>query len=110
MPASMVFMTLLPPLFSGADLSGLLELPQSLSSLCGGGAAFDDEAAAVLGRLTQLKDLCLSWAPGFTDAGLEQLTDLDLARLFVHDAELSEAISPYEVGTIDLKFVAAKVR
>ena len=91
-------------------MSGLLELPESLFSLCVGGAAFGDAAAPVLGQLTQLEDLCLSYTPGFTDAGLEQLTGLDLGRLYVYESGLSEAISQEEGGLIDLERNIAKVR
>jgi hypothetical protein len=82
---SVTLVTRLSPLqlFSGADLSGLLELPQSLDSICVGGNAFGDAAAPVLAQLTQLNSLSLGYSPGFTDAGLEQLTNLDLGCLSV---------------------------
>ena len=55
----------------------------------------------MLGQLTQLKQLGLDWVPGFTDAGLEQLTNLDLAHLILHDAQVSEAIGPDEDGVVE---------
>jgi hypothetical protein len=110
MPCQEVLVTLLPRLFPGTDLTGLLELPPSLTALFVGGAAFDDAAAAVLGQLTQLKQLGLDWVPGFTDAGLEQLTNLDLAHLILHDAQVSEAIGPDEDGVVEFICSVKKVR
>jgi hypothetical protein len=49
-----------------AELDGLLQLPQSCTSLIVGGAAFDYYAAGVVARLTQLRDLRWSKSPGFT--------------------------------------------
>jgi hypothetical protein len=46
----------------------------------------------VLAQLTQLGDLCVQQAPGLTDAGLQHLTSLDLARLYVCGCALSNAI------------------
>jgi hypothetical protein len=97
-------------LCAGADLSGLLELPQSLDSLWVGGEAFEDAAAPVLARLTQLESLYLSFTPMFTDAGLEQLTELDLGRFCIYISSISEAISPACVGNIDLTSDSEKVR
>jgi hypothetical protein len=108
--AGILLMALLLSLFSGADLSGLLELPQSLHSLFAEGAAFGDLAAPVLAQLAQLDYLCLSYTPGFTDAGLEQFTDLNLGRLYVYDSGLSDAVSQGEGGMIDLKWTPGKVR
>jgi hypothetical protein len=108
--ASILLMALLPSLFSGADLSGLLELPESLQSLFAEGAAFGDSSAPVLAQLTQLDYLCLSYTPGFTDAGLEQFTDLNLGRLYVYNSGLSDAVSQGEGGMIDLKWTPDKVR
>lgn len=75
-----------------ADLSGLLKLPRSLHSLSVGGKAFGDAAMPVLAQLTQLEDLCVQKAPGFTDAGLQHLTSLELDRLYVSGCALSDAI------------------
>lgn len=85
---------------SGADLSGLLQLPQSCTTLSVGGAVFDDKAMSVIMQLTQLEVLCVHDSPGFTDAGLEQLTGLDLWRLFVYNSALSDAISQHGNGLL----------
>jgi hypothetical protein len=71
------------------DLSALLQLPQSCTSLEVGGDTFDDEAAAVVAQLTQLRDLTWRDADTFTDRGLQQLTALDLDSLFVEDCRSS---------------------
>jgi hypothetical protein len=85
-----------PSLFAfcaaGADLSGLLELPQRLRSLSVGGQAFGDAAMPVLVHLTQLEYLCVHKAPGFTDTGLQQLTALELDRLYVYGCALTDAV------------------
>jgi hypothetical protein len=78
---------------TGADLFGLLQLPDSCTSLLLGGAACADAAASVLVQLTQLDYLCVNKAPRFTDAGLLQLAALDLGRLYVYDAGLTDTIS-----------------
>lgn len=91
----------------GADLSHFLQLPESCASLSVGGAAFTDAAVAVLVQLTQLESLRWGSSPGFTDAGLEQLTRLDLESLYVEGCGLSPGITtgslylewdPYEVS------------
>jgi hypothetical protein len=64
----------------------------------------------VLARLTQLESLYLGYAPRFTDAGLEQLTGLDLARLCIYVTSLSEAICPACCWNIDLTSDSEKVR
>jgi hypothetical protein len=88
----------------------MLELPQSLRLLCVGGNAYGDAAAPVLAQLTQLKELYLSYSPGFTDAGLEQLTNLDLAHLSLYGTGLSEAMGQRGYGRLDLKCDSVKVR
>ena len=95
--------------YSGTDLSGLLQLPTSLNCLWIGGEAFGDVAAPVLAQLTQL-DSFLSYTPGFTDAGLEQLTNLNVERLCIHCSGFSEAVSPGCFGSIDLTGNSGKVR
>ena len=70
----------------------LLELQQSLRSLSVGGAVFGDAAMPVLVQLTQLDYLCVERSPGFTDAGLQQLTGLDLDRLYVYGCALTDAV------------------
>ena len=95
----------LPPIaLSGADVSGLLQLPDSCTSLLLGGSAFGDAAASVLAQLRQLEYLCVHNASGFSDAGLLQLaeTDMDLWQLYVHDAGLSDAIS--KEGEVQLEW------
>jgi hypothetical protein len=87
----------------------MLELPQSLRLLCVGGNAFGDAAAPVLAQLTQLKHLHLSFSPGFTDAGLEQLTNLDLEHLSLYGTGPSEAVGR-GYGRLDLKCDSVKVR
>jgi hypothetical protein len=77
-----------------ADLSVLLQLAESCTSLYFGGAALKDATVPVLVQLTQLKDLALVFVPEFTDAGLEQLTQLQLTTLCVHNCGLSEQICP----------------
>jgi hypothetical protein len=66
-----------------ADLSGLLQLPSSCTSLSVGGAASTDSTAATLAQLTQLQDLSWRHSHLLTVTGLEQLTALDLNRLRV---------------------------
>lgn len=60
----------------GADLSSLLRLPQSCSSLLIGGSTIDDEAAALVAALTQLTSLQISYSYTLTDMGIEHLTAL----------------------------------
>lgn len=60
----------------GADVSGLLQLPTSCTTLNIGGAAFTDAAAPVLAQLTHLEYLSWCSSEGLTDAGFEQLTAL----------------------------------
>lgn len=67
----------------GADLSGLLQLPDSCTALSVGGAAFTDAAVPTLVQLTQLKELTWGYFPQLTGTGLAQLTALDLDRLHV---------------------------
>jgi hypothetical protein len=88
----------------GADLSVLAQLPDSCASLLLGGAAFTDAAASVLVQLTHLYYLCWSQSLGFTDAGLEQLTALDLGGLYVYDSGLSDAINPGDPGTLNIQW------
>jgi hypothetical protein len=57
-----------------ADLSALLQLPDSCDRLHVAGAAFSDAAAGILAQLTQLDVLTWHTAPTFTDVGLQQLT------------------------------------
>jgi hypothetical protein len=64
----------------------------------------------VLARLTQLESLYLSYAPRFTDAGLEQLTGLHLARLCIHNASISRVINPTGSGSVELRGDCGKVR
>lgn len=64
-----------------ADLSGLLQLPSSCTSLSVGGAALTDSTAATLAQLTQLQDLSWKRSRQLTVTGLEQLTALELNRL-----------------------------
>lgn len=73
----------------GADLSALLQLPDSCTSLVVGGAAFSDAAAVTVAQLTQLKDLRWCYSEQLTDTGLEQLTALDLWFLYVHNCNPS---------------------
>jgi hypothetical protein len=80
----------------GADLSVLLELPDSCTSLLVGGAAFDDAAVPAVLLLTQLKHLSWSWSNGFTDAGLEQLVGLDLDSFYLLNCDLSKELHPDE--------------
>jgi hypothetical protein len=65
----------------GADVSVLLQLPDSCTSLAVGGAAFSDAAAATVVQLTQLKHLSWQHSKQLTDTGLQQLTALDLDSL-----------------------------
>jgi hypothetical protein len=92
----------------GADLSGLLQLPESCKTLIVAGAAFADAAVPLVVQLTQLKLLSWSWSRGFTDAGLEQLTALDLTHLDVHICGLSEELAP--LGTMELRPSTEQVR
>jgi hypothetical protein len=46
-------------------------------------------------------------SPGFTDIGLEQLLTLDLARLYVYDCALSDAID--EEGSLSLLWDSEQV-
>lgn len=77
----------------GADVSALLQLPTSCTSLNIGGAAFTDTAAPVLAQLTHLK--YMSWCNSdLTDTGLEQLTALtSLTRLLGYgNLEISDEL------------------
>jgi hypothetical protein len=67
-----------------------------------GGTAFADAATSVLVQLTQLDYLSLRYSSGFTDAGLLQLAAMDLWRLYVYDAGLTDAISTG--GTVDVEW------
>jgi hypothetical protein len=58
------------------DISTLLQLPATCQSLCVAGTAFSDEAAGIIGQLTQLTNLTWMEMPGLSDAGLHQLTAL----------------------------------
>jgi hypothetical protein len=42
--------------------------------------------------LTQVEYLCVNKSPGFTDAGLLQLAEMDLGCLFVYDCGLTDVI------------------
>ena len=64
----------------------------------------------MLAQLTQLEHLSLSHTPWFTDAGLEQLTKLDLGHLYVCFSGLSEDIRQDECGKIELKHDSEQVR
>lgn len=65
-------------------VSGLAALPH-LTQLCIGGDAFDDTAAAVVAKVTTLRDLQLISAP-VTTAGLQELTALrGLTLLLLED-------------------------
>jgi hypothetical protein len=83
----------------GADVSVLLQLPDSCTLLAVGGAAFSDAAAATVAQLAQLKHLGWQDSGQLTDTGLEQLTALDLRHLSVHKCGLSAEVctSPGEV-------------
>lgn len=73
---------------NGADLSALLQLPDSCVSLGVGGGAFDDAAAGVVAQMTQLTQLTFMEAPSLTDTGVQQLTALKgLRKLRVLDCE-----------------------
>ena len=67
-----------------------------------GGTAFADAAASVLVQLTQLEYLHVRGSPGFTDVGLLQLAVMDLWRLYVFDAGLTDAIS--KEGTVNIEW------
>lgn len=68
------------------DLSVLLQLPASCSSLCIGGSVFADDSVGLLTQLTQLTSLSWEFSPHLTDCGLEALTAMrGLQRLFVND-------------------------
>jgi hypothetical protein len=56
-----------------ADVSALLQLPASCTSLSVGGAVFNDDAPATIAQLTQLQRLMWFTSPGLTDVGLQQL-------------------------------------
>jgi hypothetical protein len=85
-----------------ANLSGLLQLPQSCTALVVGGAAFADSAAATVKQLTQVQNLCWHRSPRFTDAGLEQLVEMRrLDHLYVDGCGLSDAISDVSVLCLD---------
>jgi hypothetical protein len=61
----------------------------------------------VLAQLTQMHYLCVQKSPGLTDAGLQQLTALELDRLYVHGCALTDAVC--EDDTVHLKWDADKV-
>jgi hypothetical protein len=94
---------------AGADVSGLLELPQSFHCLSVGGEAFGDAAVPVLVQLQQLHYLGLHGTPGFTDTGLQQLTDLDLGRLYVDGCGLTDALCEKNAA-VDVTWDSEKVR
>jgi Leucine-rich repeat (LRR) protein len=95
----------------GADLSGLLQLPECCTSLLVGGAGFTDAAVPSVLQLTQLKHLSWSWDDGFTDVGLEQLVGLDLDQLYVLNCGLSVEVHQDKHGDdpVDLKSHPKKV-
>jgi hypothetical protein len=66
---------------SDVDLSPLLQLPASCTSLQGAGPALTDAAAPVVAQLTQLRRLSWQSSSELTDVGLEQLTGLNLSSL-----------------------------
>lgn len=72
-------------MYEDADISPLLQLPQSCSNLIVGGyQAFDNSAACVVAQLTQLTSLEWHNAVFFTALGWEQLTVLrGLQRLAI---------------------------
>lgn len=82
-----------------AELSALLQLPQSCVKLYVAGAAFADAAAGIVAQLTQLDDLRWRTALKFEDVGLQQLTapGLDLTWLKVVDCNTS-------FGTVELEW------
>jgi hypothetical protein len=82
----------LPAALQVPTCPGLLQLPQTLHSVAFGGEAFEDAAMPVLVQLQQLRYIAFHDTPGFTDAGLQQLTGLDLGRLLVCGCGLSDAI------------------
>lgn len=65
-----------------AKVDDLVKLQPCLETLCVAGDAFDDEAAAMVAQLTNLRHLdwesnpCLKDANSLTDAGLLELTAL----------------------------------
>lgn len=64
-----------------ADVSALLQLPQSCTYLSVGGEAFGDAAVPMIAQLTQLK--VLSWSPRqLTAAGKEQLKAISVDMLY----------------------------
>lgn len=64
------------------DLTPLLQLPSTLTGLELAGSALDDDSAAAVAQLTQLKSLDWNFSPDLTDFGLEHLTALTgLTRL-----------------------------
>jgi hypothetical protein len=71
------------------DLTPLLQLPQSVTTLCVGGVAFDDAAATVVAQLTHLGSLGWDVSLGLTDVGLQQLTALQgltYLHMFANDS------------------------
>jgi hypothetical protein len=65
-----------------------LPVLQSCTSLGVAGLAVGDNAAACIGRLTQLRQLSVRYAPGLTDLGFERLTALQgLTSLVVYKTE-----------------------
>lgn len=78
-------------LYDGADLSSLLQLPPSCSSLSVGGHAWDDTAAAYISQHTQLTSLTWRDSPELTDDGFTQLKALvELRELTVEGCCLSQ--------------------
>lgn len=82
----------------GADVSMLLQLPASCTSLDIGGAAFTDAAAPVLAQLTQLRELAWTDSPGVSDQGIKQLTALRRldTLLLMECSGLRETLLPRE--------------
>lgn len=74
---SLVELQLVSTVREGADLTPLCRLPPCLTLLAVGGDAVTDAVAVpVMLQLTQLQELHVVNAPGFTDTGLQQLTAL----------------------------------
>lgn len=69
-----------------ADVSGLVKLPASCTSLMVSGRAFKDAAVPALRQLTQLQALWFHFPAELSDVGLQQLTALTgLTRLVMND-------------------------
>jgi hypothetical protein len=86
----------------GADLSPLLRLPESFTSLQGAGPALTDAAVPVVAQLTQLRHLSWEFSEGLTDTGLEQLAGLDLATLHLSECGLSDEVVAPRGGDVEL--------